>query len=422
MMRTFKWVFFFPVAYYFAFFARIRLSLWKPRIVVITGSSGKTGLLNLVESQIGEAAAYSHHANSSIGIPFNILGLKRETLLFWEWPKLFLLAPLMIFKKKYKEKIYIVEADCDRPNEGRFLANLLKPEVVLWTNSTRTHSLNFDPLVKSGKFPSVEEAIAYEFGFFIEKASKLSLVNGDSKLITKQLDRTHSKVLKVLKKELTSYEISISGTRFEIKDKNYAFSCLLPEEFFYSIAFTTELLSYLNIDSNNYSNLALPPGRSSLFKGIKDTLLLDSTYNANLSSMSAILNLFGSIAAKEKWAVIGDMIEQGAQEQEEHEKLAEILSKMDLKRIVFLGPRTSEFTYPRLKKITGRKIIMEKFISPKEVLEYLAENISGGEFILFKGARFLEGVIEHLLANKNDTQYLVRREKVWEIRRKRWEL
>lgn len=422
MIAKLKKTFFFPVAYYFAFFARIRLSLWQPRIVVITGSSGKTGLLNLVESQIGEIARYSHHANSSIGIPFDILGLNRKTLLFWEWPKLFFLAPLMIFKKKYKEKIYIVEADCDRPNEGRFLANLLKPEVVLWTSSSGTHSANFDPLVKSGKFPSVEEAIAYEFGFFIEKTSKLSLVNGDSKLIAKQLDRTHSKVLKVLKKELTSYEISINGTKFQINDKNYAFSSLLPEEFFYSIVFANKLLEYLNIKGNNYSNLHLPPGRSSLFKGIKDTLLLDSTYNANLSSISAILNLFGSIAAKEKWAVIGDMIEQGAQEQEEHEKLAVILSKMNLARIIFLGPRLEKYTYPKLKELAGKKFIMEKFLSPKDVLDYLKNNISGGELILFKGARFLEGVIEHLLADKNDVQYLVRREKAWEIRRKRWGL
>ena len=304
MIGTFKRVFFFPVAYYFAFFARIKLLSWKPKVIVVTGSSGKTGLLNLIESQIGNQARYSHRANSSIGIPFDILGLKRNTLLFWEWPKLFILAPLVLFRKSNKQKIYVAEADCDRPGEGKFLANLLNPHIVLWTNATRTHSANFDRTVKDGKFKTVDGAIAYEFGFFAEKAKELCVVNKDSKSIEKQLERVKAKIIKISRKELLGYQISTNGTEFSTSDRRYGFSCLLPEEFFYSIAFTNQLLNYLSFrNSYNYSSFTLPPGRSSLFKGIKNTLLLDSTYNANLSSMRAILNLFGSIAAKEKWAV-----------------------------------------------------------------------------------------------------------------------
>lgn len=423
MIIEFKKALFFPIAYYFAFFAKIRLLFWRPRIVVVTGSSGKTGLLNLIETQIGKNARYSHHANSAIGIPFDILGLKRSSLLFWEWPKLFILAPINVFKKPYKEKLYIAEADCDRPDEGKFLANLLKPDIVLWTNATRTHSAGFDAVVKKGKFKTVDGAIAYEFGFFAEKARELCIVNQDSKSIEEQLGRASARIIKISKKELLRYEISTNGTQFDTANKKYSFSCLLPEEFFYSVMFTNELLNYLELGNNyNYSSFFLPPGRSSLFKGIKNTLLLDSTYNANLSSMSAILNLFENIGGKEKWAVIGDMVEQGEQEKEEHEKLADVLSKMNLKRIIFLGPRTSEYTFPKLEKEVGDKIVLEKFISPKDVLDYLQENIMGGELILFKGARFLEGVIEHLLLDKTEAKFLARREKIWEIRRKRWGL
>jgi hypothetical protein len=46
--------------------------------------------------------------------------------------------------------------------------------------------------------------------------------------------------------------------------------------------------------------------------------------------------------------------------------------------------------------------------------------LQGGETILFKGARFMEGVIENLLVDKKDAAKLVRREKIWEIRRKQW--
>ena len=147
MIKQIKSALYFPIAYYFRFWAWIQLNSWKPRIIVITGSSGKTTLLRLIESQLGDKAKYSHQANSSYGIPFDILGLKRISLMLDEWPYLFLLAPFKAFRKAPKEKLYIVEADCDRPYEGKFLASLLKPEITLWISS----SLNF-----LRKFPEVQ--------------------------------------------------------------------------------------------------------------------------------------------------------------------------------------------------------------------------------------------------------------------------
>ena len=95
MIKRIKQLLYFPIAYYFRFWAKIQLSLWKPKTIVVTGSSGKTTLLHLIESQIGEKAKYSHRANSSYGIPFDILGLKRETLMFYEWIYLFIAAPFI---------------------------------------------------------------------------------------------------------------------------------------------------------------------------------------------------------------------------------------------------------------------------------------------------------------------------------------
>src|SRR3989344_6364633 len=122
MIHKFKQALYLHVASYFKFFAAIQLFFWKPRIIVITGSNSKTTLLHLLESQLGDKAKYSHHANSSFGIPFDILGLHRDTLTLWEWPSLFLLAPVKAFTQPPLTNLYIVEADCDRPGEGKFLS------------------------------------------------------------------------------------------------------------------------------------------------------------------------------------------------------------------------------------------------------------------------------------------------------------
>ena len=468
MLETIKNKLYFPLAWYFRFFAEIRLRRWKPRIVVVTGSSGKTTLLHLLESQFGIHAKFSHHANSSYGIPFDILNLHRKSLKSSEWIHLFLKAPLQAFKEPFKEQYYIVEADTDRPGEGRFLAEMLQPEVVLWVSVSATHGMNFDKLVIPGvatstigspqkgsiasstpvkqasslrpaqndkKFNSVEEAIAYDFGYFLEYCSKMAVIDGDSKIQTKQVNRTKAKVRAVQKRDyLESYKVERYGTEFEIEGKKYLFSALLPREVFYSIKMCRDVVEYFNLPfDKSFSNFVIPEGRGSLFRGVKDTALIDSTYNANLSSVEAMLGMYAKFPAEKKWVVLGDMLELGEKEQEEHERLGEILGKMELERIILVGKRVSKYTLPSLRgKMTNPaqrgalptvarnddKVVA--FEKQSEALDYLEENIEGGEAILFKGSQsiFLEGIIEALLANKEDASKLPRRGIFWMNKRR----
>ena len=422
MISFLKKVLYFPVAWYFRFFASIRLMRWKPKIIVVTGSNGKTTLLHLVDAQIGDHAKVSHHANSSFGIPFDILGLHRKSLQKSEWIRFFLQTPFLAFKNPPSQKLYVVEADCDRPGEGEFLAGFLRPDIVLWVSTAQTHSMNFDHLVTSGKFSDVKEAIAYEYGYFLEYCREKAFINGDLSLQEKQISRTDAEIISIKKERLKKYEITKEHTVFTFDNENYSFKALLPEEVFYSIAMCKDLITDLQMPfDKTFSKFVSPPGRGSLFHGIKNTILVDSSYNANLSSMTAILNMFEKLQGKKKWAVIGDMLEQGREEKDEHEKLAQLLEKYNFERVILMGPRVSEFAFPLLESVQ-KDWIVEKFLEPRQVLDYLNENIKGEETILFKGARFLEGVVEHLLEDKRDAAKLARREKVWEIRRKQWGL
>lgn len=420
MLERFKIIFFFPVANYFMFFARIQLKRWNPQIVVVTGSSGKTTLLHLIESQLGNQAKYSHHANSAIGIPFDILGLSRKTLQPNEWISLFIMAPIRAFQKGFKEKIYVVEADADRPNEGKFLAKLLRPEVTIWLDIGRTHSQNFENLMPE-RFKTVDEAIAYEFGYFLENTKTLTIINSDSELIFSQLTRTKVKVEKITIKNLEDYKLDKDFTEFTISNKNYKFKYLLPKEIYYSIEATLKLLKYLQIKPDlSFSKFQIPPGRSSIFKGIKNTTIIDSTYNANLGSMTALINFFKTYTSEKKWVVLGDMLEQGKFEKEEHEKLADLILELNPNRIVLIGKLVSSYTYPKLKEKIKDANKLQAFDKLKTTLDYLIDNFEGGETILFKASQsiMLDGVIEHLLQNKNDSDKLCRREKYWVVRRR----
>ena len=67
---------------------------WHPRVVAVTGSVGKTTMLNLIEQQLGKKAHYSHNANSAYGIAFDVVGLGGVTGSKLQWLYLFVMVPL----------------------------------------------------------------------------------------------------------------------------------------------------------------------------------------------------------------------------------------------------------------------------------------------------------------------------------------
>jgi UDP-N-acetylmuramoyl-tripeptide--D-alanyl-D-alanine ligase len=170
-----------------------------------------------------------------------------------------------------------------------------------------------------------------------------------------------------------------------------------------------------------FDGFILPPGRSSVFAGIKNTTIIDSTYNATSEGVKAMIDAFSSYPGNDKWLVLGDMLEQGANEKLEHEKLADIIKSSGAKNVVLVGPRLKVYTYPLLMESFDADHIV-CFEMPAPAIQYIETRVKGGEIILFKGARFLEGVVEALLLNKEDAKKLCRREAVWVKRRHKWGL
>ena len=419
MVKKVKKFLYFFVASYFKFFAGIYLRRWNPKVIVITGSQGKTTLLHLIESQVGERALYSHFANSTFGIPFHILGLQRKNFAVFEWIIFAVMAPLCAFRKIHQEKLYVVEADCERPGEGVFLAGLLRPSVTLWISSGRSHAMNFKPL----EGETVEAAIAQGFLNFAKQTKDKIIANGDALEIKNALSSIPQEKITYLysNEYLKDYKIEKTSTHFVINCSSYSFPYLLPKEIAVSIRMTQVLCDILNVKmDSSFSKFTLPPGRNSIFAGIRNTTLIDSTYNALPDSMRAMLDLFTAYPIRPKIAVLGDMIEQGKYEKEEHEKLGKYLLTTNFDMIIFVGPRTRENTFPVLADSANYTSKVFCFDRPDEALAFLKKKNVGGEAILFKGARFLEGIVEKLLANPEDAKFLPRREKVWQDRRAKW--
>ena len=411
--------FYFVAASYFKFFANHSLKRWKPRVIIVTGSAGKTTMLNLIESQLGDKAHYSHNANSAFGIAFDIVGMHGITGSKLYWFALIFGLPIRSLFYRRKEKFYVVECDGERPHEAEFVAKWLKPEVSLWVSLGRSHAVFYENEVKSGRFINIDEAIAHEFAQIPENTDKLVYIDGDNEAMVEKCVNLPAEVVAVSKSQLKDYEVHPDHAVFTVGRRKYTFSEPMPRDVTTQLLMLDKLMEYLNVDvKSDLSNFKMPPARSNYLEGKKGIKIIDSSYNAHIISMTTVLDMMKEMKAPHKWLVIGDIIDQGNLEGDEHRKLADLLLGVKAEKIIMIGRRTKKYTAPLLEG----KCDFESFDKPQEALKYLEKNLTGKETVLFKGSQYLEWIIEKLLANPEDVSKLARQDAAHKKRRASWGL
>ncbi|MNR21086.1 hypothetical protein D3C85_1379650 [compost metagenome] len=104
-------------------------------------------------------------------------------------------------------------------------------------------------------------------------------------------------------------------------------------------------------------------------------------------------------------------------EADQHTRLGQLLNAANFERYVLVGRRTQKYTLPELDPT---KTV--SFLHPKDAAIYLDSHTVGHETILFKGSQYLEGVVEHLLADPAQAVTLPRQEAAAKKRRASWGL
>ena len=412
--------FYFVAAKYFRHFADRALKRWQPRVIAITGSAGKTTMLHLVEHEMGKKAHYSHDANSAFGVSFDILGLKGVRGSKLRWIHLFMAAPFKAFFSHHKEKFYVVEIDGERPHEAEFLAKWLKPEVTIWVSIGRSHAVQFEKEVEEGRFKNLDEAITAEFATLPQNTTKLVYIDASSKLMKTATQNIKAKVVPIKKNEIKKYVVYPDSTGFTYGDTTFHFNHPEPKDIAFNLLVLQDLMKYLKMPfKSDFSDITVAPGRSSYFKGKNGLEIVDSSYNAHMISMASILDMAKRMHADHKWLVVGDIVDQGSTEAEEHKKLAGLIADVEPEKVILVGRRTKKYTAPELKKLGVSAVAT---LDPRKALEYIEKRTKGRETLIFKVSQYLEWSIEKLLADPKDAKKLCRREKAAVQRRKSWGL
>jgi len=358
--------------YYLRFFAHLQLQkikLLNPKLTTIgiTGSAGKTSTLLAAEAALKPnfRVKTNYGGNSESGIPLNILGFSSPDFTLFSWLKIALLTPFKLITDWKIYDIYLVEMGIDSPTFPKnmsYLLSIIKPDLGVFLNVTPVHLENFSSL----------DQIAEE---------KAKLINGVKTAIINKSDSLVNKYSQ--NKNIISIKpIKIDIPRF-----------ILPSIYNISLGAAIAVANFLKIDNstalnNIKNNFHLPPGRSSLLKGVNNSTIIDSSYNSSPLSATEMLTFLASYPSP-KIAVLGDMRELGSASQLSHQNLYKnAIDSADT--IISVGPETSRFFGPKTKK----------FMYWWQAADYLKNNLPQNATILVKGSQntiFLEELVKELI-------------------------
>jgi UDP-N-acetylmuramoyl-tripeptide--D-alanyl-D-alanine ligase len=167
-----------------------------------------------------------------------------------------------------------------------------------------------------------------------------------------------------------------------------------------------------------------PRGRMHLLAGIKDTLIIDDTYNSSPAAVIAALEALDDVfsgppdaAAGRRIAVLGDMLELGRHSVEEHRKIgAYAAQKVDM--LVTVGFRARDMAQGALDANLPDNMILQ-FEDSDKAGDELAELLQPGDCVLVKGSQSMrmERTVAHLMKEpERADDLLVRQESNWKKR------
>ena len=293
-----------------------------PKTVAITGSSGKTTVREMtatILSRCGEVLATNGNFNNELGVPMTLLRLEQ------------------------KHEFAVIEMGANHLGEIAYTTNLVKPDVATIINAAAAHLEGFGSLL------GVARAKSEIFQGLSEKDG-VAVVNADSqfsKFWLSKLDNNNVKTFSVEKQaDVYAQNITLGPdgcAQFELvtPDGGITISLSLPGVHNVSNALVAASLALkvgatLQDVRDGLRFMPHVPGRLQVKQLTTQVKILDDTYNANVGSVNAAIDLLSSFAGR-KILVLGDMAELGEKARYYHEQVGEYAKQKGIDTLYTLG-------------------------------------------------------------------------------------
>jgi UDP-N-acetylmuramoyl-tripeptide--D-alanyl-D-alanine ligase len=361
-------------------------------VVGVTGSVGKTGTkeaLAHVLSGFGATHSSKGNYNNHWGVPISLVLMPRAT----HWA--------------------VFEMGMNHPGEIRPLSQMARPHVTLITRIGAAHQ---------GFFNSLQEIADAKAEIFEGlETGGIAVLNHDDPFFDHLKAKAQAQGAKVLsfgtaptadiRLDHSLLMPTSSAFTFWAQGQRYQGTLAHPGAHWMSNALgVLGVCAALNLPLqacvDRLATLPALPGRgqqvSMAWKEGHFTFL-DDSYNANPTSMEAAIHLLAQQTTyQRRIAVLGDMLELGAEEGAAHTHLAQALERPEIDAVFTCGPRMKALhgALPPTKRGAWGA-------SPEELYPALEASIQPQDIVLLKGSNSMKlSRIMHLFSQKRDAGLL----------------
>ena len=324
---------------------------YNPKVIAITGSTGKTTTRNLIYKILSKK--YKCHQNknnynNNVGVPLTIFDLNKD------------------------DEIAIIEMGMNHLNEIKYLSKMVTPDIAVITNIGTSHI---------GNLGSKENILKAKLE--IKEGLKGPLfVNGDDSLLK------HEYALKSgfnENNDLIAYNLSsnLYSSSFNITCTPYKININLPSHLINDVLIAIHIGLYLNVDIKdiikalkNYQSYNM---RMNILKDKNNNTIINDCYNSSLESLTGVLNVIKNEKQK-KLLILGDINELGNFSNKLHQKIPNLLDQIDDKKIILIGKEMKKLNYPN----------NIHFNNYKETINFLKNKQIKDTLILIKASRSLK--------------------------------
>lgn len=377
------------------------LKKYQPRIVAITGSTGKTSTKDAIALVLDSGLksrgvtinSTLGNLNTEFGVAATIIDPSftgtadgdKTKLTIKDIGRLTKAGIRKLFKPVGYPQILVLELAADRPGDIAFFMKWLHPEIGVLTNIGDVH-LEF--------FGSKSE-LAGEKGRLIAgvRPNGMAILNKDDELTNLIAQKTTAKKIFVglasgADAIASNIAVSGSGLHFDLSYRNQTAQVNMPvygEQFVYSALTAAVVADYFGValpdSARALANYHSAAGRFERIE-LKGLTLIDDTYNANPTSMTAALLSLNRLAAgKRKVAILGDMRELGVAYEKGHREVGETAAKtLDLLLTIGEGGALIGAA------ATASGLLADKVVKIGEQSEVFA-HLQDNDVVLVKGSR-----------------------------------
>jgi len=399
-----------------------KLLLNNPKLIIIgvCGSIGKTSTKICVADLLSTQKRVRYqdgNYNDRLTVPLVIFGHQNPGIYnLMGWLKIFY-KNQQLLKRTYPYDVVVVELGVDGPNQMKDFS-YLKLGLLIITAIAPEHMENFKSIDK----------VAAEELYLTSQANKV-LINVDDCPKPYLKDITYLSYSLIDKQ--ADYRLDICST---MGVKGSLANLYIPKKTFNNVTIlmpgqqgakislaglaVLDMYSLLAKQKNNQPRLLLQqlkpvPGRMQILQGIKDSIIIDDTYNSSPQAAIAALKVLYDTEAKQRVAILGSMNELGAYSKQAHEEVAKFINPKLIDLVVIVGQEAIDYMLPIVKTIGCRSA---SFVSSLEAGKFVKLNLETKAVILVKGSQngvFCEEAIKPLLKNQLDRDKLVRQSVYW---------